>query len=65
MANKDNDLSKSHNKGQTDRAEGKKYNDGSSFLDYFEPFDSKLKHTDDKSKAYRDGWSNNEKQTKK
>lgn len=47
-----------HNKGQQDRANGKKYNSPSTFLDWFEPSSSKLKKTDENTKSYRKGWVN-------
>jgi hypothetical protein len=53
-----NGKSESHIKGQKDRAAGKKYNNGSTFLDYLDPSSSRLKNTDEKSKAYRKGWDN-------
>ncbi|WP_157417760.1 hypothetical protein [Aequorivita capsosiphonis] len=53
-----NGKSAAHNKGQSDRASGNKYNNGSSLLDYLESSSSRLKNTDDKAKAYRKGWNN-------
>ncbi|QTE22173.1 hypothetical protein [Polaribacter cellanae] len=53
-----NGKSDAHNQGQKDRAEGKKYNNRSSFLDYLDPSNERLKNTDERSKAYRKGWNN-------
>lgn len=54
-----------HNKGQEDRSKGKAYNSPSKFLDWFDPSSSSLKKTDENAKSYREGWSQQKKDSGK